>query len=105
MLRVKDHQPPVTLMWRATAGFLWRRSMTKSWPLGLRAIASSMARAESSVVGASPQRRPQVGGVVLAETHIERAGAGEPHAVAAFAEIVRQRRDEPEPPAGLGTRT
>ena len=36
-------QPPVTLMCRATAGCLVRRSMTKSWPLGLRAIASSMA--------------------------------------------------------------
>ena len=35
--------PPVTLMWRATAGRLWRRSMMKSWPLGLRAIASSIA--------------------------------------------------------------
>ena len=32
--------PPVTLMWRDTAGRLWRRSMMKSWPLGLRAIAS-----------------------------------------------------------------
>src|SRR5258708_5443967 len=29
--------PPVTLMWRDTAGRLWRRSMMKSWPLGLRA--------------------------------------------------------------------
>ena len=30
-------------MWRATAGPVLRRSMTKSWPLGLRAIASRMA--------------------------------------------------------------
>ena len=35
--------PPVTLMWRPTAGRRLRRSMTKSWPLGLRDIASSMA--------------------------------------------------------------
>src|SRR5690606_33279984 len=28
-------QPPVTLMWRATAGRLCARSMTKSCPLGL----------------------------------------------------------------------
>src|SRR5690606_13416541 len=42
-------QPPVTLMWRETAGRLVRRSMTKSCPLGLRPIASSMARASSSL--------------------------------------------------------
>ncbi len=41
-------QPPVTLMWRATAGFFERRSMMKSWPLGLREIASSMARDNSA---------------------------------------------------------
>ena len=31
-----------------TAGPLWRRSMMKSWPLGLRAIASVIARSSSS---------------------------------------------------------
>jgi hypothetical protein len=36
-------QPPVTLMCRDSAGRLWRRSMMKSWPLGLRVMASSMA--------------------------------------------------------------
>ena len=36
-------QPPVTLICRARAGRLWRRSITKSWPLGLRVIASSIA--------------------------------------------------------------
>ncbi len=36
-------QPPVTLMWRDSAGRWWRRSMMKSWPLGFRPIASSMA--------------------------------------------------------------
>ena len=35
--------PPVTLICRASAGRWWRRSMMKSWPLGLREIASSMA--------------------------------------------------------------
>jgi hypothetical protein len=40
--------PPVTLMWRATAGRLVRRSMTKSCPLGLRAIAASMAARSGS---------------------------------------------------------
>src|SRR5205085_9510403 len=37
-----DH-PPVTLIWRAIAGRLWRRSIMKSWPLGLRGIASRLA--------------------------------------------------------------
>ncbi len=44
----REPQPPVTLMWRGTAGPLWRRSMMKSWPLGLRAIASVMARSSTS---------------------------------------------------------
>src|SRR3954453_2433346 len=35
-------EPPVTLMGGETAGRL-RRSMMKSWPLGLREIASSIA--------------------------------------------------------------
>jgi hypothetical protein len=39
----REAHPPVTLMWRASAGRRWRRSMMKSWPLGLREIASSMA--------------------------------------------------------------
>ena len=41
-------QPPVTLMWRGTAGPVWRRSMMKSWPLGLRAIASVIAWSSTS---------------------------------------------------------
>ena len=36
-------QPPVTLMCRPTAGRLWRRSMMKSWPLGLRAMPARIA--------------------------------------------------------------
>src|SRR5580658_6661037 len=42
--------PPVTLMCRARAGRLWRRSMMKSWPLGLRPIASSMAAKSGALV-------------------------------------------------------
>src|SRR5207237_2390306 len=34
--------PPVTFMWRGTAGVWCRRSMMKSCPLGLRLIASAM---------------------------------------------------------------
>src|SRR5665213_683936 len=41
--RYAADQPPVTLMWRARAGRLWRRSIMKSWPRGLRVIASSIA--------------------------------------------------------------
>ena len=40
--------PPVTLMWRDTAGRLWRRSMMKSCPFGLRAIASRIAASTAS---------------------------------------------------------
>src|SRR3974377_2344116 len=40
--------PPVTLMWRAIAGRLWRRSMMKSWPRGLRSIASRIAASSAS---------------------------------------------------------
>ena len=94
-------QPPVTLMWRATAGRLDRRSMTKSCPLGLPAIAPLDRLVQQSVVGARAQRRAQIGRVLLAEAHVERARAGEAHAVAALAEIVRERRDEAEPAAGF----
>ena len=56
---------------------------------------------EQGVVPAGPERRPEVGCVLLAETHIERAGAGDAHAIAGLAEIVGHRRDEAEPAAGL----
>ena len=44
----RSGHPPVTLIWRATAGRLWRRSMMKSWPLGLRSIASRIAASSAS---------------------------------------------------------
>src|SRR5690606_1677786 len=44
---------------------------------------------------------PQVGGILLPEAHVERAGAGHANAIARLAEIVRERRDEAEPAAGL----
>src|SRR4051794_10729321 len=40
------------------------------------------------------QRGAQVGCVFLAKAHIERARASQPDPVAAFAEIMRHRRDE-----------
>jgi len=47
------------------------------------------------------QRFAQVGGVLLTEAHIERAGAGHSYAIARFTEIMRERSDEPEAAAGL----
>ena len=47
------------------------------------------------------QRRAQVGGIFLAEAHVERARAGDAHAIAGFAEIVGHRGDEAEPAAGF----
>src|SRR3546814_18933117 len=57
---------------------------------------------ERRVVLAGAQRRAEVGRVLLAEAHVERAGAGQPHPVAGLAEVMRERRDEADAPAGLG---
>ena len=48
-----------------------------------------------------PQRRPQIGRVVLAKAHKERAGAGHAHAIAAFAEIMGEGRNKPNPTTGF----
>src|SRR3982750_699018 len=56
---------------------------------------------EQLVAFGGAQRRPPGGGVPPAEAHVKRAGAGDAHAVAAFAEVVGHRRDETEPPAGF----
>src|SRR3546814_641755 len=69
--------------------------------LGLAADGLEDGGVEQVVALAEAQRRAQVGGVLLAEAHVERAGAGEAHAVAAFTEVVGQRRDEAEAAAGL----
>src|SRR5215510_5009666 len=69
--------------------------------LGLAADRLMDGRLQEIVALARPQRRAQVGGVILAEAHVERTRAGEPHAVAALAEIMRQRRDEAKATAGL----
>jgi hypothetical protein len=50
----------------------------------------------------SAERFTQVGRVFLPKAHIERAGAGDAHAIAGFAKIMGKRRDEAEPAAGLG---
>jgi heat shock protein HslJ len=53
------------------------------------------------VVAGGAERRAQVGHVLLPEAHEKLPGAGQAHAVAAFAEIMRQRRDEADLLPGL----
>src|SRR5262245_45300208 len=48
------------------------------------------------------QRRAQIGRILLAEAHVERAGTGDTHAVTGLAEIVGHWRDESERAAGFG---
>src|SRR5205085_10762524 len=43
----------------------------------------------------------QIGGVFLAETHKERAGAGDAHAITGLAEVMGERGDEAEPAASF----
>ena len=71
--------------------------------MGLRAMAARMAASSAaSSPGGRAHHRAEVGVVVLAEAHVELAGAGQAHAVAAFAEVVGQGRDEADAAAGLG---
>src|SRR6476469_5208910 len=53
------------------------------------------------LVRAGAKHAAEVGLVFLAEAHEELPGAGYPHPVAALAEVMRQRGDESDPPAGL----
>ena len=71
-------------------------------PLGLAGDGQVDGGIEFVVAGAGAQQRAEIEGVVLAQAHIECAGAGEPHAIAAFAEIMGHRRDEADPLAGFG---
>ncbi len=57
-------------------------------------MAARIASFHRPVLGAGAQGRAQVGHVFLAEAHVKLAGAGQPDAVAAFAEVVGERRDE-----------
>src|SRR3954453_9505060 len=54
-------------------------------------------RIEQIVALGGTQRRAQISGVFLPKTHIQRTGAGQTHAIARLAEIMRQRGDEAEP--------
>ena len=99
-----DVQPPVTLMWRLTLGRLCRRSMMKSWPFGFSPIARSIAASSSSLSADARSGLRKIGGVLVAEAGVQRAGAGDPHPVAGLAEIMGHRRDEAELAAGLARR-
>src|SRR5580658_755887 len=69
--------------------------------LGLARNGGGDCRRHGSIALRRPERRAQIGGIGLAEAHEERAGTGQPHAVAALAEIMSERRDHAEAPAGL----
>src|SRR4051794_10833031 len=56
---------------------------------------------EQVVVGRSAQWLAQIGGILVAETGVERAGAGDPYPVTGLAEIMGHRRDKAELAAGL----
>jgi hypothetical protein len=65
-------------------------------------MASSIAADSSSLPSdARSGARRSAQQLFLAQAHVERAGARQAHAVAAFAEIMRHRRDEAELAAGL----
>jgi len=52
-------------------------------PLGLAPDRRTARGVEHDIVARLPQRRAQVGRVLLAQAHIQRARAGDPHAIAA----------------------
>src|SRR6266540_1546518 len=70
--------------------------------LGLARDRLRDGRIEQIVAFGGAQRGAQISGVFLTEAHVKRTGAGHPHPIAGFAEIVSERRDETEPAAGLG---
>src|ERR1700730_14787938 len=69
--------------------------------LRLQADGAVDRRTEQIIVGGGPQRLAQIGGILVAETGGQRAGAGDPNPVAGFAEIMGHRRNEAELAAGL----
>ena len=69
-------------MWRASAGALMAAVDDEIVALGLARDRLVDRGIEQVVAFRGAQRRAQVGGVLLAEAHIERAGAGDAHAVA-----------------------
>src|SRR5207249_3227000 len=67
-------------------------------PFGLACNRLGDGLVEEFVALRRAQGRAQVGGVLLAQAHVERAGAGQPYAVAALAKVMGQRRDETQAP-------
>src|SRR4029450_5585767 len=49
------------------------------------------------IVGGGPQRLAQIGGILVAEAGVQRAGAGDPYPVTGLAEIMRHRGNEGGP--------
>ena len=49
----------------------------------------------------SAQRIAEIGGVILAEAHVQRAGAGNAHAITRFTEVMGKWRNKAQPPAGF----
>jgi hypothetical protein len=60
---------------------------------------------KSSSLSERAQRRAQVGGVLLAEAHVERAGAGDAHAVADSQKLCVSGVMKPSRPPVSATRT
>src|SRR3546814_4498096 len=48
-----------------------------------------------------PHQCPQIDLVILAKAEIELSGGGQPHAIAALAEVARQRSDKTQPSTGF----
>src|SRR6202522_1772633 len=71
-------------------------------PLRLHADGAVDRSCELRVVSGGAQRLAQIGSVVMSEARMQCSGAGDPHAIAGLAEIMRHRRDEAELAAGLG---
>src|SRR3546814_3559598 len=53
------------------------------------------------VVIIPPHQFPQIDLVILAKAEIELSGGGQPHAIAALAEVARQRSDKTQPSTGF----
>ena len=68
---VRAAQPPVTLMWRLTAGCLCAPVDDEVVALRLAGDRLVDRAAQQLVVSRGAQRRAQVGGVLLAEAHVE----------------------------------
>src|SRR5579872_1839474 len=67
----------------------------------LRSDGAVDGRGQKSVIGGGTQGFAQIRGVLMPEAGVKGSGAGDAHAVARLAEIMRHRRDEAEFAGGL----